>query len=174
MKHGYALILFVFQAIAGSAQYTIPDPAFAAELQLIVPNAMTGNVLDETHPDVLALTTMLVGGANITDLDGLQFFVSLVELNCSQNELTQLPDLPPGLEELRCNGNDLTALPPLPATLSNLRCGSNQLTALPTLPPALSYLDCAQNQLGALPTLPNGLGSLYCGNNLLTSLPTLP
>ena len=66
---------------------------------------------------------------------------------CSDNQLTQLPELPASLTVLHCSGNQLTQLPELPASLTVLHCSGNQLTQLPELPASLTVLYCYGNQL---------------------------
>jgi len=107
-------------------------------------------------------------------LPDLSRFYKLTSLDCSNNQLTQLPTLPPTLKYFSCRNNQLTQLPTLPPTLKNLDCNNNQLTQLPTLPPTLEILDCSTNQLRQLPTLPPTLECLSCSTNQLTQLPTLP
>lgn len=155
------------------AQYAIPDPAFAAKLQDIVPFAMNGNLLDETHPSVMFRSTLVVENAGISDLDGLQFFTSLQVLNCRENPLTNIPDLPNTLRDFICNNSSLASLPSLPNSLEKLVCHHNDLVALPTLSTALEELDCHTNLLASLPTLPNSLQELDCSFNQLSSLPPL-
>ncbi|MCB0794537.1 MAG: DUF11 domain-containing protein [Flavobacteriales bacterium] len=174
MKKTLALVALTATCAASEAQYAIPDPAFAAKLQQIVPNAMSGNVLDTTHADVLTLNDMAVNNAGISDLDGIQYFAALTSLKCHYNSLTSLPDLPENLEVLWCFVNNLSALPSLPPSLQWLDCKSNPLGALPTLPASLEQLTCDQNGLTSLPPLPSSLEKLYCRDNDLTSLPTLP
>jgi len=107
----------------------------------------------------------------LTSLDGIDLS-GVTKLNCSCNQLTSLPSLPP-LEILNCSYNQLTSLPDLPS-LKELYCNDNQLTLLPSLPPSLERLDCEDNQLTSLPHLPASLKELSCFNNRLTSLPHLP
>ena len=95
-------------------------------------------------------------------------------INCADNKLTSLPELPDGLGELDCRNNQLTQLPRLPGELGNLYCDNNQLIKLPDLPFGLYDLSCTNNKLEQLPNLPTGLGNLYCNNNQLTRLPDLP
>ncbi len=71
-----AVALFIAESSV-QAQFTVPDAAFATKLNQIVPAAMSGNVLDTSHPSVLALTYMNVNGAGIYDLDGIQYFTGL-------------------------------------------------------------------------------------------------
>jgi len=135
---GSALILLSTNFVR--AQYTINDTAFVSKLQQVVPNAMTGNVLDENHPDVLSLAFLDVAISNIADLDGLQHFTAITDLDCSWNQLTTLPSLPNSLLYIDCEHNQLTALPTLPNSLNMLDCDFNYLTFLPILPNSLSEL----------------------------------
>jgi len=96
-------------------------------------------------------------------------------LNCSDNNLIELPDLP-NIEELVCDHNRLESLPILSLKLKHLDCARNRLTELPQLLPFLElvYLDCSNNNLSHLPTLPDCLTRLSCTNNILLDLPDLP
>jgi uncharacterized repeat protein (TIGR01451 family) len=153
---------------------TIPDPNFADEISLVCPTCITGDQLDTQCPEVLALTSLVLNGDDISDLTGIEYFVSLEELYCNMNFLTWLPPLPAGLTVFHCHNNQLTSLPALPAGITYLACGLNYLTSLPALPPGLIDLNCVQNQLTSLPALPNTLQTLQCFENNLTGLPALP
>jgi hypothetical protein len=100
---------------------------------------------------------------------------SIVEFEIPMNKITRLPDLTPfgHLRVLNCSGNELTELPALPASLRKLDCSENQLTELPALPASLRDLNCYQNQLTELPALPASLRKLECSINMLTHLPDL-
>ena len=52
-------------------------------------------------------------------------------MNCKNNRLTSIPDLPDYLRNLTCNNNQLTLLPDLPNSLKDLVCDNNQLSSLP-------------------------------------------
>jgi Leucine-rich repeat (LRR) protein len=99
---------------------------------------------------------------------------NLILLNCSRNYLSNLPELPHNLKTLKCGNNELTTLPTLPPNLVELNCNNNELTTLPTLPDSLQELYCNSNELTTLPPLPPNLIELNCNENLLTTLPTLP
>ncbi len=90
-------------------------------------------------------------------------------LDCSNNLLRELPDLP-NIVQLKCWKNELTSLPPLPKC-KLLYCEGNKLSKLPELPNC-EDLSCNNNLLETLPDLPN-CGDLWCKNNLLTYLPEL-
>lgn len=92
------------------------------------------------------------------------------ELDCSDNNLTFLPELP-NCTTLICYNNKLTSLPKLPNCFE-LGCSENQLTSLPDLPKC-KILYCRQNKLRSLPNLPICF-CLDMRNNKITSLPDLP
>jgi len=104
---------------------------------------------------------------NLTELLDLSEYTNLKELNCDNNNLTELPELPNSLEILKCYNNNLTSLPELPNSLEYLDFDNNQLTSLPELPNSLEYLYCKYNKLTSLPELPNSLIYLDCDNNNL-------
>jgi len=95
---------------------------------------------------------------------------NVIELNCSNRQLTSLPQLP-NCQILICDNNQITSLPQLP-NCRILICSNNQLPSLPHLPNC-NYMHCSNNQLPSLPPLPN-CRELFCYNNQLPSLPQLP
>jgi hypothetical protein len=98
----------------------------------------------------------------ITRKDGRDIVLNLTRCNL-QGELPLPPQLM--VTNLDCGDNQLTALPELPASLTQLYCSNNQLTALPGLPASLTVLWCGSNQLTTLPELPDSLTVLNCGSN---------
>ena len=137
---------------------------------------MTTDIETERYLNSLpeGILTLNISGKRIKSLPDLTRFKNLQFLNCSNNQLTSLPTLPPNLTELHCYSNQLSSLPTLPPNLEVLACSNNKLTLLPTLPKNLEELYCSNNQLTSLPNLPEKLKRLYCHCNKLTSLPTLP
>ena len=123
-------------------------------------------------PPQLMVSELNCSDNQITALPELP--ASLTALYCWSNQLTALPELPDSLTLLTCSSNQLTALPELTASLTELYCSENQLTALTELTASLTKLDCRGNQLTALPELPDNLNNLYCSDNQLTTLPELP
>ncbi len=180
--------------IHSQSSVTIPDVHFVNWLTVNIPSAMTGNQMDTTNSTVISLTTMNVSFDTICNLEGIRFFKSLKNLNCSGNKLDTLLELPDSLQTLVCSGNIinylqeipdsviyfdcsqnlLDTLPALPATLDYFNCQNNALLSLPALPPSIHFFDCTGNQLSALPPLPPNLPMLNCAENQLTSLPALP
>ena len=88
---------------------TIPDSNFVTYLQATIPSAMQGNQLNTSSTLVTVNTqTIDVSAGNISDLNGIQYFLSLTYLDCNYNLLTSLPVLPHTLSYLDCGGNQLT------------------------------------------------------------------
>ncbi len=178
----FIVACFSVWAFSVSAQYvTIPDAKFAAYLDTIIPSAMSGNQMDTTSIAVTTLKGVYVENRGIKNLSGVQYFKTLVTLDCASaspsldsNKLTSLPPLPNSLDTLICGNTKLDSLPVLPNALTYLNCYINRITNLPALPAGLIHLDCFLNQMSSLPVLPGSLLSLDCGGNLFTSLPPLP
>jgi Leucine-rich repeat (LRR) protein len=99
------------------------------------------------------ITVLKISGERLTELpDDIDKYTNLKELDCSNNQITSLNNLPPSLEILYCNHNQLVELPPLvsegkPPNLQMLDCDDNQLTSLPPLPSTLEYLNCDNNPI---------------------------
>ena len=102
-------------------------------------------------------------GLNLTQLPSSTLWVNVRILDCTNNQLTSLPELP-NVKYLHCSRNQLTRLPDLP-NIEFLHCGHNQLTTLPDLP-NVKELSCGFNQLTILPDLPN-IRRLFCFSNPL-------
>lgn len=141
---------------------------------------MVGNTIDVTSSIVQNTTSIDCNGQNIFDLDGIGYFSHLQYLDCGDNYLSILPQLPSSLLELRCENNHNSYglnVAPFPLGLKLLRI-DNSVTSLPNLPSGLEYLSCTGDPNGkyltSLPFLPSTLVNLYCGYNRLTALPPLP
>ena len=132
---------------------------------------------------------------DISAIPEIQYFTSLMTLNCSSNKLTsldiskctslkildcnnnQLNSLEvskcTGLTTLACYSNDLTSLDISGCTsLTTLNCSSNQLTSLDVSKCTnLTILDCSRNRLTSLDVSKcTSLTTLNCSSNQLTSL----
>ena len=127
--------------------------------------------LDKSPNDI---NCIYLNNCNLTELPDLSRFTNLKRLECINNKLTQLSNLPDTIEELLCYQNELVTIDKLPNKLKYLYCYTNKLTSLPKLPDCLLNIDCFYNELIQLPILPNNLIRLDCNNNKLESLPILP
>jgi uncharacterized repeat protein (TIGR01451 family) len=135
---------------------------------------MVGDSIDPTCPAVLNAKYINVSSKGIYDLTGIEIFVNDTVLDCSNNNITNLPNLPNLLKFFYCNKNQLTSLPSVPISLTHLDCSQNQLTSLPTIPSTLKSLNCSFNDLPSLPTLPSTLNIIECSSNQINYLPTIP
>ena len=129
-----------------------PDREFRNALSEINSSFITDDFLNISQAQ-LRIARIDVFFKKIRSLLGIEYFTSLTELYCNNNDLTSL-DVSnlTSLTELNCYGNNLTSL-----DVSNLA--------------SLTYLDCEGNDLTNL-DLSNltGLTELYCYENDLTSL----
>ena len=80
------------------------------------------------------------------EVQQLENYNDITYLDCSENSLDILPDLPHSLTYLDCSGNDLYNLPKLPHILKNLNCSVNMLSSLAELPEKLEELCCHNNR----------------------------
>ena len=115
-----------------------------------------------------------VWGKSIQSLRGIECFIALTELNCTDNQLTSLDvSKNTALTSLKCYNNQLTSLNVSGCTvLTSLDCYSNQLTSLDVSGcTVLTSLYCYSNQLTSLNVSKNtALKTLLCYSNRLTSL----
>lgn len=170
------VFIAVLVSFLGNAQnsITINDKNFADFLLTNFPNCMNENKLDASCDIVRSTENLNLNGLQIENLEGIQAFVNLKSLECLENNLTFLPQLPSSLVKLDCSMNQLSTLPILPSSLEELSCAVNKLKKLPKLPSTLKVLYCNFNEIASLPILPNELEYLACGSNKITCLPKLP
>ncbi len=173
MKKILPLLLMLVSSINILAQTTfVPDNNF--EQSLI--NLGYDNVLDDfvLTANINTITSLNVFNKNIADLTGIEDFVALQLLNCSNNQLTNLDvSQNTALLSLSCYTNQLTSLNVSQNTaLTNLSCSSNQLTSLDVSQnTALTTLLCPFNQITSLNVSTSvNLTLLSCLGNNLTSL----
>ena len=148
-----------------------------------------------TPEEIYTVGSINVRGKRIQSLKGLEFFTSLTELYCNNNQLasinvsknTMLKELYCGynqlisldvsnnkaITKLYCEDNLLTSINLSNNTaLTRLYCSHNQLVSLDiSQNTALQSLACSNNQLASLDLSKNiALTELSCGNNQLTSV----
>jgi Leucine-rich repeat (LRR) protein len=66
--------------------------------------------------------------------------------------IIELPNLYYGLTYLNCSDNNLYEVPYLPPTLKKLLCSYNYLTELSELSSILDEIDCSNNQIDKFPS----------------------
>ncbi len=165
-----AVIVFVHPLVA---QVTIPDPAFAAALEAAVPDAVTGDQLDQDHPSVLALTNLSLPDAGVSNINGVQYFSALEYLDISSNPVSSMPALPASLGTLDISGTLIASLPVLPSGLHTLYMGGTPIAVVQNLPSGLTLLDLTMCNAPQLGTLPAGLTHLYLYNCGYTAPPVI-
>lgn len=182
LRHSYklvfSLLMYMFIVSVQAQTYTLSDLNFRNKLLSSYPSVMSGNQLNIAAAHALT-TDLILTNANISNLDGIQFFTSIFKLDVSFNNLTSLPNISSltQLKYLYVNFNQLTSLPNLNSltSLLELQATSNTLTSLPTLSNLtnLSILFISNNQLTSLPNISAliNLKTLIIGNNPFTSLP---
>jgi uncharacterized repeat protein (TIGR01451 family) len=153
-------IVLLFTASFCKAQYVnIPDSNFRSFLIVKYPSCFnSAKMMDTTCSGIVHAVELSCQGRKICNLEGVQYFKSIVRLICDHNDLASLPPLPKTLTRLWCHNNNLTELPELPNTLKMLICSHNNLHTLPNLPLSLNSLTAGgDNYLYNLPALPDSL-----------------
>ena len=103
--------------------------------------------------EISNIRTIICSNKSINNMKGIEYFTSLVTLDCYSNQLTSLDvSKNTALKYLSCNDNQLTGLDVSKNTaLTELRCYRNQLTSLDVSNNnSLKYLECYYNQLTGL------------------------
>ncbi|WP_428233084.1 DUF7619 domain-containing protein [Flavobacterium sp.] len=191
MIKNYLLLLFLCLFSSANAQViNFPDANFKAKL--LAANSSNYIALDITNNytkidlngdgeidqlEALQIKTLNVEKSNIGNLEGIKYFVNLIDLNCNNNKISML-DLKSlvKLSFLDCSSNQLTALDlNYLVNLKSLYCGSNKLTVMNVWNLAnLSDFSCSHNLLTDLiiNNVPQ-LNSLYCINNQISDFSTV-
>lgn len=173
------LMLFFLYAVKIQAQYvTIPDTSLLAFFKTHFPTCFSGNLMDTTCKGVVSCKFLDFdysgNDSNISNLDGVQYFDSLLILNFGYLNVSTIVRFPPQLQSFAGHSNPITSLPPIPESVNSIYFDYHHLKQLPKLPDSLEAISVRYGELTSLPDLPNGLTSLSCENNALTSLPELP
>jgi len=173
-KLTFFIILFVCCLASAQTYITIPDANF--ENALIEQGIDSEGISDQQilQSDAEAVTSLNVYEKDIADLTGIEGFVNLTELDCSNNRLSNL-DVSQNtlLERLICWGNRLTGLDVSSNTvLTDLYCAWNPIGSLDVSNnPSLNLLMCMNNELTELDVSNNHLlGYLDCSANRITDL----
>lgn len=170
------VIIAILVSFFGNAQnyIKINDANFARFLGEKYPTCMNGNLLDAECSAIINEENLQINALEISSLDGIEAFVNLKNLECVENKITAISNLPAGLIRLDCSMNELKSIGILPTSLEELSCAVNKLTSLPKLPESLKIIYCNFNEIKVLPKLPSNLEYLSCGSNKLSCLPSLP
>ncbi|WP_372474454.1 T9SS type A sorting domain-containing protein [Capnocytophaga sp. ARDL2] len=178
---------FIRLAFVGAVLFTVSSAVAQEEVVVNIPDENMKQILVEnleinTNEDdeIQISEAVAYTGAidllnmGIQDLTGIEAFVNITELDCSENQLTSLDvSANTELKKLYCYDNQLESLNLNQNTLLELlSCENNQLTSLDvSANTELKKLYCYDNQLESLNLSQNTLLELLsCENNQLTSL----
>ena len=154
-----------------------------------------------TREELDAVTSINVANKQISNLRGIEYFRNLLNLNCSQNNITKqehlyLPYLSLKilnchtnalkefdfsninrtfpLEELNCQSNQITKLGGKFSYLKKLYCGFNKLETIKGISAVLEILYCQENKIASLNVSSNNrLQELYCHDQTDKALTSL-
>ena len=174
MKTPLYLILALSAFNSYAQQTYVPDDNFETYLEA---NSMGNGILNDdyvTTANISGVTVLSVNNLAISDLTGIEDFISLTDLNVQDNLLMSIDvSQNTALTSLNCSNNQLTTIDISQNTaLIAFLCNNTQLTSLDvSFNTALLSLYCNNNQLTSLDVSQNtGLLALYCENNQLTTL----
>jgi len=167
------ILILLCLPFIGFGQTIIPDPNFEQKLINLGYDTGTPNGFVPTA-NIDTITTLVIVNGGISDLTGIQDFISLDYLNCYNNQLTYLDvSYNIALDSLNCSHNQLDSLNISGIiSLSRLDCYDNQLEILDvTTNASLNYLRCGANNLTTLDLDSNpALTILRCDGNSLNTL----
>jgi hypothetical protein len=130
------------------------------------------SLLDESK--IEGRLQLKLNNKEIKNLDGLQYFQQVWNLDIYNNIIEELKDLPPNLTHLNCSMNEIKELKDLPPKLGYLNCSQNKLETINNLPNNLKHLVCSNNLIKKIINLPDNLESLNFSDNSVTTFPVLP
>jgi len=166
-----SILVLAFYYVGNAQIVTIPDANFKSYL--------VGNSYINTNGDSEIQVSeassyadeISVSNLGISDLTGIEAFTSIIQLICSNNQLTNLNVFNnTSLFFLDCSNNQLTSLDVSNNSISTLKCQDNQLTSLNINNTALSTLWCQNNLLTSLDVSNANWNYIDCSNNQLISL----
>ena len=151
------------------------------------PLRVVAQFLPRNVSEIQALTQLNLADEQITDLDGIEMMVSLVDLDLSQNEIVCLaPQIfPKSLIKLKLNGNRIKSLKEcflsktrskkyqqLPPEMAEYAEGVDTTLYRVKLPKRLVLLDVADNQIDSIDDVefPSSLTSLSLEGNRIQRL----
>jgi len=152
----FTMLFFSFITFVFAQNVNIPDANFKAYLvgnTAINTNGDSEISVAEAQAFSGEMAYIVCQDKNISDLTGIEAFVNLKYLDCSDNQITSL--------DVSSN-----------TALQMLYCMNNQITSLDVSSnTALKVLNCSYNQLTSLDVSNNtNLKTFYCYNNSLISL----
>ncbi|MFC7773065.1 DUF7619 domain-containing protein [Flavobacterium sp. GCM10027622] len=159
MKKIYFLLLAFGLFTTVNAQIiNFPDANFKAKLLQHNVDTNADGEIDQTEAATYTLRLNL-SNSNIHDLSGIEYFVNINELYCSNNQLTTLTigNSQNRLRRLKCDFNQLETLNINTSSITSLYCGNNRLTNLDiSASTSLTMLSFGNNPLLTSVFLKNG------------------
>lgn len=152
--------------VSDSAQFVVnKDGNLRIALATQIPSSFDHLLrMDTTSIEVRNLKELFIKDFEIKSLEGLHYFTNLQSIDCSNNLLTSIDNLPNNIKILDCSNNKLTQIISLPKMISSLTCyGNPQLFCLPPIPFATTSINIDTNHIKCLPNRPKEL-RLYCGD----------
>ena len=166
----FIFLLLVFSTSIIAQTITIPDNRFEQrliDLEIDSDQEINGLVALD---DIKGITKLDVSNKKIYDLTGVEHFTSLIDLNCSKNNLARI-DISKliYLKKLNCNANELSYLDVRNNTnLQILACSDNELTHLDLNNNLfINKVFCSNNKLDTLKVSVATLTYLNCNKNNL-------
>lgn len=138
-------ILINFSVPFAQAQMVyMPDSMLRVKLtNLGFGSCIIGDSINSTCSSVVSATSLSIYNSQIFDLQGIEAFVNLTELDCGRNYFTSFPALPVNLRGLNCENSNSYSL------------------VILDLPPNLEWLDCSFGNIRII-NLPSSLRGLNC------------
>ncbi|MEO8110130.1 MAG: T9SS type A sorting domain-containing protein [Ginsengibacter sp.] len=165
-----------FSSNVNAQNVNIPDAVFKAAL-VADPNIDINGDGEIQVAEAAAFTGAINVSSlviSITNLQGIEAFTSLTQLDCSNNQLTNLDvSFNTALTTLICGNNNISSLDITKNTsLTVLSCFGNHLTILDVSHNTqLTELDCSTNAISSLDVTANtALNILHCSSNSLSSI----
>lgn len=123
-----------------------------------------------------------ISNKNIEGVLDLKNFSNLEELDCSNNKITEIINIPKTLKYLNCENNKITKLNALPDNLTGINCKKNPLKELyypfnikpKKYPSKLTHLKFGNKFNQTINNLPNSITHLTLGDNFNQSIDDLP
>ncbi len=150
----------------------LPDANFE---QALIDQGIDSGTVNGSIPtsSISSVAYLDVSGKNITDMTGIEDFANLLDLDCSNNLLSNLNVRQnTQLVSLECNTNQINLLDLRYNTnLWYLNCSSNQLDSLDFNFNKLAFISCRNNGLKNIDFRNDSLlQEVDCSNNMLTNI----